>query len=161
MIRIDLVTSTTPIEHAPTIEPANRLWLPRLASFPYRVYPVAAQVADKVAATLELHDGRPSSREKDLVDLVTIAKTQAVDGVGLRRALTDELARRGIEIPNTFRVPSNWGIRYRKLANSVPYCADHQTVKQGEALVRALIRHDPAVSAGRSPPLATKSTATP
>ncbi len=47
-------------------------------SYPYRLYPVANQIADKVCATLADYHGRPSSREKDLVDLVVIAVTQSV-----------------------------------------------------------------------------------
>ena len=66
--------------------PANTLDLPRLPSHPYRLYPVVDQVADKVCATLALYSGRPSSREKDLVDLVLLAVTQDVGAARLRRA---------------------------------------------------------------------------
>jgi hypothetical protein len=46
--------------------PANRLALPKLRDYPYRLYPLPNQIADKVSATVEVHQGRVSSREKDL-----------------------------------------------------------------------------------------------
>jgi hypothetical protein len=42
---------------------------------PMRLYPLADQVADKVAAMYELHAGQPSGRYRDLVDLVLILTT--------------------------------------------------------------------------------------
>ena len=66
-------------------------------SYPYRLYPVADQVADKVCATIADYSGRPSSREKDLVDLVVIAVTQTVDAVSLRQAIATECAQRRLQ----------------------------------------------------------------
>ncbi|MGH8777149.1 MAG: hypothetical protein ACRDWI_19065 [Jiangellaceae bacterium] len=63
-------------------EPANRLHLRGpLVTHPYRLYPVADQIADKVCATMETNypGGKRSSRVKELVDLVALAHTQTVD----------------------------------------------------------------------------------
>jgi hypothetical protein len=78
---VDVVVGPPPVGRPEVIEPANRLHLRRpLITFPYRLYPVADQIADKVCATVDTHypGGKPSSRVKDLVDLVVIAHTQTV-----------------------------------------------------------------------------------
>jgi len=107
-------------DHLTVAEPVNRLALPKLSSFPYRLYPVANQIADKVCATLEVHDGRPSSREKDLVDLVVIARTQVVGADDVHAALLREAAMRQLALPKTFTVPAHWGRGYTKAALNTP-----------------------------------------
>jgi hypothetical protein len=47
-INIDLATGAGVTAPVATLEPANRLPLPRLASHPYRLYPLVDQIADKV-----------------------------------------------------------------------------------------------------------------
>jgi hypothetical protein len=84
-IKIDLSTSVDTTEGTVFSEPANRVPLAKLRSFPYRLYPIPNQIADKVSATAADYAGRPSSREKDLVDLVVIALTQQVEASGQRR----------------------------------------------------------------------------
>ena len=86
----------------------------------YRLYPVVDQIADKVCATMQIHQGLPSSREKDLVDLVVLAVTQNVDGTALGLAISTEAGRRLMEPIDQFVVPSNWGRRYSKLAKPGP-----------------------------------------
>ncbi|MEA5117084.1 MAG: nucleotidyl transferase AbiEii/AbiGii toxin family protein [Propionicimonas sp.] len=119
-IKIDLSTGTRPTENLAIEEPANRLALPRLTSYPYRLYPVANQVADKVCATIARYGGRPSSREKDLVDLVVIAVTQSVDAAELHTAITTECAKRRLPAPLELSIPANWGGAYAKLATNTP-----------------------------------------
>ncbi|SFJ13151.1 Nucleotidyl transferase AbiEii toxin, Type IV TA system [Nocardioides psychrotolerans] len=125
-------------------EPANALDLPRLIRHEYRVYPVVDQIADKVCATMQTYRDRPSSREKDLVDLVVLAVTQNVDGTALGFAIASEARRRQMEPFEHFTVPSTWGTRYAKLSKSVPYCADYRTVDLARELVTRLI--DPALT---------------
>lgn len=74
-LNADLVVSVGITGEIVVAQPANRLKLPRLASTGYRLYPVVDQIADKVCATVADHSGKPSSREKDLVDLVILALT--------------------------------------------------------------------------------------
>ncbi len=50
---VDVAVGPPPVGHPEVIEPANRLHLRRpLITFPYRLYPVADQIADKVRADL-------------------------------------------------------------------------------------------------------------
>ena len=51
-IKIDLSAGTGPTDSVELEEPANRLHLPRLATYSFRLYLVANQVADKVCATI-------------------------------------------------------------------------------------------------------------
>lgn len=46
---------------------------------PMRLYPIGDQVADKVAAMYETHNGHPSGRFHDLVDLALIATNLTLD----------------------------------------------------------------------------------
>jgi hypothetical protein len=72
----------------------------------YRVYPLVDHIADKVAATFERHGagGMPSTRFRDLVDLVAIARGASVDATAQRAALTSEARRRGLVLPDRFVV---------------------------------------------------------
>lgn len=141
-IQVDVVVNVAMTSEVEITSPANALDLPKLPSNPYRLYPVVDQIADKVCATLALYRGRPSSREKDLVDLVVLAATQEVDGTKLTHALRAESQARSLSLPATFQVPATWGRQYRKLASAVPACADYSTVEAATELARALL--DPA-----------------
>ncbi|HEX3955979.1 MAG TPA: nucleotidyl transferase AbiEii/AbiGii toxin family protein [Trebonia sp.] len=64
---VDVVVGPPPVGRPELVEPANRLRLRRpTITFPYRLYPVADQIADKVCATMDTHypGGKPSSRVK-------------------------------------------------------------------------------------------------
>lgn len=121
------------------VEPANALDLPRLRSHEYRLYPVVDQIADKVCATMQAYNGRPSSREKDLVDLVILAVTQEIDGNALRVAIEAETRRRLMDPFDRLVVPADWGRRYANMARSVPVCADYATVELACNLVTRFI----------------------
>ena len=83
----------------------------------YRAYPLVDHVADKVAATIERHGaaGMPSTRFRDLVDLVAIARGASVDATAQIAALTSEARRRGLVMPDRFDVPDRqmWDEGYR------------------------------------------------
>lgn len=119
-IKVDLSVGVFPADGLEVVEPANRLGLPRLVTRPYRLYPVANQIADKVCATISDYGGRPSTREKDLVDLVIIAATQSVDALVLRQAIRSECTRRRLRFPEEFGVPAYWGAAYARLAKNTP-----------------------------------------
>lgn len=68
-VPVDLVTGHSPVGTVETVQPAHRLTLGKpLTSYPYRLYPIADQIADKVCATMDgwvdphnpLDAGRPS-----------------------------------------------------------------------------------------------------
>lgn len=143
-LQVDLVVGAGPTGEVTTTNPATALDLPRLISHKYRLYPVVDQIADKVCATMTQFNDRPSSRQKDLVDLVVFAATQDIDGTTLRTAITTEVRRRHMKPLEHFTVPSSWGAGYTKLSKSVPYCADYRTVERARDLVIRLI--DPALS---------------
>lgn len=82
---------------------------------PWRAYPLVDHVADKVCAILERHDGRPSTRYKDLIDLVAIVDRAGVAAEPQMRALSKEAQRRTLEFPLLFDVPDHglWIPGYR------------------------------------------------
>src|ERR1035438_6344442 len=97
----------------------------------YRAYPLVDHVADKVAATIERHGsgGMPSTRFRDLVDLVAIARGASVDATAQAAALTSEARRRGLALPDRFDVPDRqmWEEGYRAPAhNSAHASSTHQ-----------------------------------
>lgn len=147
-INIDLAVGVGVTAPVRSTEPANRLALPRLISFPYRLYPVVDQIADKVCAMVATYNGRPSSREKDLVDLVVLATTQEVSGRALHAAIIHEARLRQMKPISRFTVPTTWGIAYVKMAKSVPYCSSCKTVEAARDLVAAFI--DPVLSGSAS-----------
>jgi hypothetical protein len=73
----------------------------------YRAYPLVDHVADKVVAMYELHGAwrLPSTRYRDLVDLVAIAVAVSVDAEAQLTALASQSERRGITFPARFNVP--------------------------------------------------------
>ncbi len=81
LFSVDLVAGhsmTHPPEVVPPLVPVE---IPGLLRVSYQAYPLVDHIADKVTAWLEAHarsDGAVSvsSRYKDLVDLVLIARTQ-------------------------------------------------------------------------------------
>ena len=154
--RVDLVIGTSATATVRAMHPDGALALPSLVSHPYRLYPLADQIADKVCATLASYGGGPSSREHDLVDIVVLAATHKVDAVALARALRTEASRRGLELPTSFEVPAAWGSAYERAAQEVPACDPFRKIAAAKALARSLL--DPvltgAVSEGHWSPTA-------
>lgn len=145
VLSVDIVVGGEFYASAATVDPHAKLELPRLVSHPYILYPIVDQIADKVAATMQVYGGRPSSREKDLVDLVTLASTQNIDGRLLMGALALEMNRRHLESSTEFSVPNHWGSKYRALASRVTHCAEYPDVQSAVTLVSALV--NPALKA--------------
>ena len=136
-IKVDLSAHESPMDSPPAVIPAHRLILPKLRSFPYRLYPLSAQVADKVCATLSVHNGVPSSREKDLVDLVVIAVTMTIDADQTRLAIQHEARRRLLTLPEVFTAPANWGAVYASHAKNTP--ASGHTITDARKLMVSFI----------------------
>lgn len=95
-----------PLTSIRTVEQERALW---------RAYPLVDHVADKVCAILEWHDGRPSTRYKDLIDLVAIVERAAITAEPQMRALRKESERRMLGLPTTFDAPDQglWTRGYR------------------------------------------------
>lgn len=142
---VDVVVGPIPVGRPEVIEPANRLRLRRpLVTYPYRLYPIADQIADKVCATMDTNypGGKRSSRVKDLVDLVVLAHTQSVDLHELRRAIAAKQALGGIEPFGHFEIPADWSRTYPTTAKGVPIAASF-TATTAADVVAAFI--DPAL----------------
>jgi len=146
--RIDAVIATnmtgTP-EPTPGLSPITIDGLPTAA---YRTYPVVDHIADKHAAMVATYqDGSPSTRYRDLVDLVLLATTQRPEAAALHTALTSEYHHRGLTPPTEVTLPSpNWTAGYAHQASNVPDFA-HPTAESGLAVVKAML--DP-ILAGRT-----------
>ena len=136
-IKVDLSAHVGATSNLTVAEPANRLPLPKLASFAYRLYPIERQIADKVCASVAIYNGHPSSREKDLVDLVVISVTQTVDADDAYVALHHEAQLRHLELPSSFTIPSTWGRGYSRDIRNTP--AASYTIDDALALMRVFI----------------------
>ncbi|HEY9481350.1 MAG TPA: nucleotidyl transferase AbiEii/AbiGii toxin family protein [Micromonosporaceae bacterium] len=81
--------------------------MPGLRQPTYRAYPLHDHIADKVCAILERRGQarRPSTRFKDLVDLVTLVAHAHPSADDQCRALASEAHRRDIGLPHRFEVP--------------------------------------------------------
>ena len=112
---IDLVGTKLRVVDRPDDVPAlARVGMPNVAQLGYRAYPLVDHVADKVMAIIERHGERPSTRFKDLVDLVAIVTEVSIDAGAQYAALRGEAAHREITLPSSFEVPdlSLWKTGY-------------------------------------------------
>jgi hypothetical protein len=149
---VDLVVGPAPVGQPEIVEPANRLQLGRpLETRPYRLYPVVDQVADKVCATMATNypGGKTSSRVKDLVDLVVIARTQQMDLKQLRLAIETKRMLSRLEPFERFRIPADWAPEYLRLAKSTASVEGMTDTGEAEALVAQLV--DPALDPSQGP----------
>lgn len=152
-ISIDLVIDEVESLSPEIIKPMDRLDIDGLPVFDYRIYRVECALADKLLAMLETHDGKPSSRVKDIVDVVVYAKTCKIDGGTLAEQVAKEAGTRKITLPKRFSVPAAWLENYEatytkmakqaKIDGIAPDLASAQQLTQGlyaPALERA---HEP------------------
>jgi hypothetical protein len=119
--------------------------VPGLPAPTLRLYPVVDHVADKLCATETLYNGKPSGRDRDLVDLVVIAYTQTMGLAALRTAIRGERDKRGLPSRTEFEPPADWGPRWPKQAATTKLCADLDFT-QATALAAALLT--PALADG-------------
>ncbi|MGV9892096.1 nucleotidyl transferase AbiEii/AbiGii toxin family protein [Streptomyces sp. NPDC003395] len=126
-LRVDLVVGRTPTAtpEIARLEPA--LPLPWPTDWPeVRLYPVADHMADKICAMYEWRGAVPSSRFRDLADLLLISQRERIDAVQAQRALRTEAARRrllgltDLRLPDTFTMPADsWKAGYQTAARDV------------------------------------------
>lgn len=138
-LHVDLVTGTRMTDEPTLMAPANQLNLPRLVKYDYRLYPIVDQLADKVCATMASYNGKPSSREKDLIDIVILATTQVIKADSLRRAIDTEARHRAIAPFIKLNIPPSWGRVYSREAREIPLCADYRTIGQVNELILVFI----------------------
>jgi len=114
--QVDLVGDGIQMTGEPdTVLPLTAIEIGDQERAPWRAYPLVDHVADKVCAILERHDGRPSTRFKDLVDLVAITNRGTVPAALQMGALAKEAGRRRLVLPDSFDVPDRamWVRGYR------------------------------------------------
>ena len=145
---VDLVGGDLPplaLEAAAPLRPFDLPGLP--APHQVLVYPLAAQVAEKVCGILSRYGGMPSTRYRDLADLAAIAQAAELAASDLHLALHHELRRQGLPPPAELTVPdpASWSRGYTQLAHRLPRLRD-LPFADALALVKRLI--DP-VLAGR------------
>jgi hypothetical protein len=89
------------------VPPLARVVMPDVEQHGYRAYPLVDHVADKACAIFERHGaaGTPSTRYRDLVDLVAIVLAARVEAEPQMAALRSEAHRRGLQLPGRFAVP--------------------------------------------------------
>lgn len=117
--QVDLVADGIFMTGEPdTVPPLTSIEILDQVRTQWRAYPLVDHVADKVCAILERHDGRPSTRFKDLIDLVAIAQRTTVPAALQMKALGKEAARRNHVLPEAFDVPDRaiWARGYKSEA---------------------------------------------
>lgn len=105
---VDLVGSDMRMTGQPdAVPPLARVLMPDVEQHGYRAYPLVDHIADKISAIVQRYSGqdRPSTRFKDLVDLVAIVSASSVTADLQMAALKSEAERRGMPLPTTFDAP--------------------------------------------------------
>jgi len=106
--QVDLAGTELRMTGRPERVPAlTRLGIASVRQNGYRAYPLVDHVADKVAAMHETHGATaaPSTRFRDLVDLVAISLSTSLAARPLFSAVHSEAARRGLSLPDKLGVP--------------------------------------------------------
>ncbi len=114
-ISIDLVVDEVGLDDVDVMTPADRLDVRDVDVCDYFVYPVEYTLADKLCGIIEMHNGRPSSRVKDLVDIIVIASMANISSEKLAARVTTELAVRRIARPASFDIPDGWEENYASI----------------------------------------------
>lgn len=145
---VDLVGSGLRMTGRPDeVPPLAVVEMPQIEHGGYLAYPLVDHVADKVCAILQRYGPveAPSTRFKDLVDLVAIIITTPVDAEDQTAALTSEADRRVLVLPDVFDVPDRrlWERGYRSEANrsTLPVA---RTLGEAVEIVRRFV--DPVLS---------------
>ncbi len=138
-LRVDLAVGSlmTAAPELGRIGPA--VTFPGLAATEVLMYPAVDHVADKVCATASTFAGARSSRVRDLVDLVVLARTQCFGAGALRGAIAAEWIFRGLSGPVVFDPPAAWATRYAREARPVPACAGLTDLVSATAFVSAFL----------------------
>lgn len=82
------------------------------------VVPIENHTADKICALYESHRGEPSTRYRDLTDLVRIIQDLRIDACRLHEVLAHEKSRRKMDsLPDSLRSPHpSWETAYPRAA---------------------------------------------
>ena len=143
-ILIDLSMDCDITQPADRIAPANRVRVEGLESCDYLVYPLPDQLADKLCAIMETQPGGwPSSRMKDLVDVVYYATNVTLALKDLARAIECECRKRGMGVPSRFEAPAAWAGSFAAFAKKSGLPGEHASFAAATSLASAFF--DPAL----------------
>ena len=107
----------TPAEWLPLRQVIHHESLDDLPQVP--VAPLESHLADKICAMYERHRGGPSTRMRDLADIVRIVQQLSFDAGTLQEKLTHERQRRQMTLPSSLRAPgTNWQTDFPKAAKT-------------------------------------------
>lgn len=141
-ISIDLVVDKVDGVSAERVAPKDRIEVEGIKTFDYVVYGVGDALADKLLGILEEFNGRPSSRVKDLVDIIVYASIYPVSTTELSRKVRREAALRKVALPESFAVPAVWHENYRptfkKICRQTGIDAGIQDMQEAEKLASRL-----------------------
>ncbi|HEY4457183.1 MAG TPA: nucleotidyl transferase AbiEii/AbiGii toxin family protein [Pseudonocardiaceae bacterium] len=143
---VDTVVGTVVTAEPEYRTPEPIVAIPGLEAPTFRLYPIVDHVADKLCATFERFGNRggESTRVRDLVDLVVIARTQSLEAAALRCAIEAERVHRDLPPITGYRTPDGWVGRYPKAARGVADCADYPRHADAVELVGRFL--DPVLS---------------
>lgn len=140
---VDLVGSDMRMTGQPDdVPPLVRVLMPDIEQHGYRAYPLVDHIADKISAIVQRYSGqdRPSTRFKDLVDLVAIVTEASAAADQQMAALTSEAQRRDMPLPATFDVPDRalWERGYAAEAGRSLLPSSH-TLDEALSVVRPFV----------------------
>jgi len=150
---IDIAIERTLIGPVERLQPRPAVEIADVSTLPaFTVVPIADQIADKLCAMYELHGPQkatPSTRFRDLVDLLLIITSCTVDAEDTVNALQAQQTRRVLTLPQTLASPGpSWAAGYRALASKTSLKSELHTLDDALAeLSRAL---SPLLSGRRS-----------
>lgn len=127
------------------LEPVEILKMPTLLAFagipPTEIpcYPLSQQVAEKAHAYTRPHPMGQSSRVKDLVDILLIARLGPMDAWTLHQALEATFnGRRTHALPQHLpEPPSTWSVPFRRLAGDIGL--EHRTLGDASEAARRFL----------------------
>ncbi len=124
---LDIAVRAEPIDSFDTVTTADLLGFADLPPVQVPAVRLERQLAEKLHAYTRTYEGgRPSSRTKDLVDIVLIADFAALDASTLRDAIETTFTTRATHpLPQTVPAPpAEWAAPFRDLAAAVGLPAD-------------------------------------
>jgi len=135
---IDLAFGPTdPIGVIDAITPAPIVAIDDLEpSAPIRIYPLPAQIADKLCAMYDRYSDQQSTRFHDLIDLVTVITRFDIPAGPTAAAIAAESTHRRIDLPVRLESPgSSWPAGYRVVAKTGALSTDLQSLPSALAAI--------------------------
>jgi nucleotidyltransferase AbiEii toxin of type IV toxin-antitoxin system len=119
---VDVVAEGIAMTGVPdSVSALTSIVMPGLTQTTYRAYPLQDHIADKTCAIVQVRGNlpRPSTRFKDLVDLVALTNHARPTATAQHSALLSEMRRRGLSLPEHFDVPDRglWEKGYKAEAD--------------------------------------------